>query len=517
MQDDSPLTPLTPPANSDISLEDINLLTPLSVEPPTTPYLKVKTPSEPSHSPHRDFDFQSPYSTQKYFRHTAVDRLNIHTGQVTPDILNSGQRILRSRKTLFMSAPDPTDSDTASAAHLEVEKDLERQNLLEQEIDLRPKLPGQQTQDKIAPTRYHFEYVYSHIFDPQIYPYVEQLEKWVNFNLKHNLYPDISQPIFDLDHTEAKDLQFSLTNLLVLNSDLIEKAQKADRKKRKQQSKSSTGNEETSPQTTKTSTKTTSHPSQGRTHPDPDSSGSSSDSFVVIPTRPTDPVDPHPSTPVHIPSIHIPSLPLPASTPTVTMPTDKNDKVPAFFPPDKFDGRNKTQTKQHWQIFRDFCDQHQLYFEDTDSDTATDIDKVGGYFKITLTDLARNWYDRNTFTSPKDLERKFLNDFSPYGKTSHQWLQQWNHLQFNPDTDNIDEFLEKFDDLAALVGAPDEFKLKAFRVLMPRDIVIAIRDMTSYADCAQAARDLMTILQNPITSKLSALSLLQSRSPSPKP
>ena len=507
MQDDSSLTPSTPPANNDISLDDINLLTPLSVDF-AAHRLTVKTPSEPSRSPHRDSDFQSAYSTQQYFKNTAVEKFNIHTGHVTPDILNSGQRILWSRKTLFMSVPDRSESATDAATRQQVEKELEQLNLLDQEVDLRPKLPGQLTEEKIAPTRYHFEYVYSHIFDPKIYPYVEELQKWVDFVRKHNLYPDVSQPILDLDQVEATNSTFSLTNLLVLNSDLIDKAQKADRKKRKQQSTFSKSNEDSS-RTTQTIADSTPHTSQNIAHSDPNSSGSSSDSFVVIPQRTTNIIDPLQSSTL-VPPLHNPiSLPSTVTSLPITMPTDKNDKVPAFFPPDKFDGRNKSQTKQHWQIFRDFCDQHQLYFEDVDSVTAADIEKIGGYFKITLTDLACNWYDRNTFATPKDLERKFLNDFSPYGKTSHQWLQQWNHLQFNPDTDNIDEFLEKFDDLASLVGAPDEFKLKAFRVLMPRDIVIAIRDMTSYADCAQAARDLMTILQNPITSKLSALSLLQ--------
>ena len=115
------------------------------------------------------------------------------------------------------------------------------------------------------------------------------------------------------------------------------------------------------------------------------------------------------------------------------------------------------------------------------------------------------------------MQDKFLNDFSPYSKTSHQWLQQWNTLSFNPDTDNLDEFLVKFNDLATLVGAPLDFKLMAFRVLMPRDIVIATRNLTTYEECAHTARDLMTILQNPLTNKMSALSLMQSRSPSAIP
>ena len=47
--------------------------------------------------------------------------------------------------------------------------------------------------------------------------------------------------------------------------------------------------------------------------------------------------------------------------PTATM-VDR--KIPAFFLPDKFDGQNKTLTKQHWQIFKDFCDQQKLNFAD---------------------------------------------------------------------------------------------------------------------------------------------------------
>ena len=52
--------------------------------------------------------------------------------------------------------------------------------------------------NKIAPTRYHFEYVYTNIYNPELYDYVENLEKWVKFNLKHQLYPDQSNPILDL-------------------------------------------------------------------------------------------------------------------------------------------------------------------------------------------------------------------------------------------------------------------------------------------------------------------------------
>ena len=332
----------------------------------------------------------------------------------------------------------------------------------------------------------------------------------------------------------------------MLNKDLINKKLKEIKKLQKQQSDSlkpgyakkkalSTHSDLQQPQTS----------SQTDDGTNFQSSGSSSDSFVVIDsiTKPTEPLipsslDKETGTPIatgdNSKSISVPVSQHPSRTsslidsifdsdsdsdldPTATM-VDR--KIPAFFPPDRFDGQNKTLTKQHWQIFKDFCDQQKLNFEDIPATPDADAipaqrEKILGYFKITLLGIARDWFDRNEFASTKALQDKFLNDFSPYGKTSHQWLQQWNTLSFNPDTDNLDEFLVKFNDLATLVGAPPDFKLMAFRVLMPRDIVIATQDLTTYDDCACTARNLMTILQNPLTNKMSALSLMQSRSPSP--
>ena len=202
---------------------------------------------------------------------------------------------------------------------------------------------------------------------------------------------------------------------------------------------------------------------------------------------------------------------------------EPKQKVPPFFPVEKFDGKDKTQTRQHWQRFQDFCDHNKLNFTTIPADgddtpaIPAQFDKIKTYFKLTLLDLARDWFERQTFADAEEIRKNFLNDFSPYGKTTHQWLQAWNRLQFNPDTDNFDEFIMKFNDLAALVGAPAEFKLMAFKTFMPRDIIMALRETHDFDRAVTEARDMMIIIQNPIASKMSALSLMQSRSPSPTP
>ena len=104
---------------------------------------------------------------------------------------------------------------------------------------------------------------------------------------------------------------------------------------------------------------------------------------------------------------------------------------------------------------------------------------------MTLIDLARAWLERQTFTSAKELKEKFLTDFSPYGKTHRQWIAKWAELKFNPDIDNIDEFLEKFEDLA---------QLNNLRRLQDTCFYnsYAIRDRTSF----ERHRQLATLLSN---------------------
>ena len=186
-----------------------------------------------------------------------------------------------------------------------------------------------------------------------------------------------------------------------------------------------------------------------------------------------------------------------------------------FFPSQKFDGRNKDLTKQHWQAFQDFCNQQKLYIENTDDHRAATINEVQPFFKMTLTDLARAWLERETFTSPADLKEKFLRDFSPYGKTPRQWIAKWAALKFNPDTDNIDEFIAHFEDLASLNNKQDDYKLHAFKIAMPREVELHLSRTSNLQDCYQTAKELLTIVQTTVTNKMSALSLAQSRSPFP--
>ena len=540
------------PSSIDSPLDDVNLLTPIASNLKDDSDLYERSQSRPPLSPL--------YVAQERFRSKSISYP-----------INTPHLKLKSRKTLFMQDnPDKPIDDTSKVSTTQGDKDdtdiefvrqklikeQEEQRLRDAEYTLRPRIPGRTAPDIECPTRDHFLYVYRNIHHPELYEYIQGLQKWLVFVLEHKLYPNYALPILDLNAEESQLTDFDLNTLLYINSELIPKAQKADKKKNKsgkdskgddssqssQETKDNKGDNSPQPHTNKNSDDNSSHGSSfeiiGDDKIEPKSrslsphsqhsSRHSSKHSSVHSSRSSSPQRGNPN-----PNLNPnPGLnPVPAPNPGLSSDSDSDSdddmdppkqKVPAFFPVEKFDGKDKTHTRQHWQRFQDFCDHNKLNF--TDIPAADDIpavpaqfDKIKSYFKLTLLDLARDWFERQTFTTADDIKTKFLNDFSPYGKTSHQWLNAWNQLQFNPDTDNFDEFIMKFNDLSALVGAPPEFKLMALKNFMPRDIIMALRDVNEFDRAVAEARDMMVIIQNPITNKMSALSLMQSRSPSPTP
>ena len=206
---------------------------------------------------------------------------------------------------------------------------------------------------------------------------------------------DPSVPVLDKDGLEYPDAIFSLETLLQLPTN-----KKHLKKKRK----------------THASTHKTGSNSNAKNLPDNNSgdsgtSSSSSNSFVVIPPQNTlrvitpDPflLDLPPSlgatptaTPVTTPPLTPsppPSPPPPATPPDHNMTTLKERLI--FSPSEKFDGRNKALTKQHWQTFEDFCDQQKLHITDRDPDiTAATIDQIEPFFKMTQIWLEHGWKDK---------------------------------------------------------------------------------------------------------------------------
>ena len=248
------------------------------------------------------------------------------------------------------------------------------------------------TQERHLPTQQDFEYIYRNIQDLDCQVWASDLEPWLHFIKKHNIHTDPSVPILDKDGLEYPDAIFLLETLLQLPTN-----KKYLKKKRK-----------THVPTHKSGSAPKVKDLPDNNSGDSSSSTGSSNSFVVIsPPNTLRLITPDPSlldlppslgttpttTPVPTPP---PSSTPPGTPPDPNMATLKERSV--FFPSEKFDGRNKNLTKQHWQTFEDFCDQQKLYITDRAPDiTAATIERVLPFFKMTLTDLARAWMERQTF------------------------------------------------------------------------------------------------------------------------
>ena len=135
---------------------------------------------------------------------------------------------------------------------------------------------------------------------------------------------------------------------------------------------------------------------------------------------------------------------------------------------------------------------------------------------MTLRDLARQWFTSTKFTSYDELKKKFTQEYSEYGKTPREWLKSWTELRFHPDTDNIDEYIQKFQELATLLVYPEEHQVQIFKMMMPENIELRIKDMTTLTDCIEEAKVCLSICQpSSLVSRMSTLTVAPSETETP--
>ena len=118
-----------------------------------------------------------------------------------------------------------------------------------------------------------------------------------------------------------------------------------------------------------------------------------------------------------------------------------------------------------------------------------------------------------------------MKGFSSFGKTPCEWLHAWINLKFNHETDNIDEYIKKFTDLANLLNYPDDQQVQVFKMAMPEAVDFQIQDCATMYQCIAQAKQCLAIRQpTTLVGKVSSLSLAQlsppatpPRPPSPQP
>ena len=105
-------------------------------------------------------------------------------------------------------------------------------------------------------------------------------------------------------------------------------------------------------------------------------------------------------------------------------------------------------------------------------------------FKDTLFEKARRWentladtvnrydYDDDDTDAQKKTSAKwlFLQRFAKEGRTIESAYEAWRTLNFNPETDDIEDFLSKVKELAKKLGYADSAQIMTIKGCMPRDV-----------------------------------------------
>ena len=111
-----------------------------------------------------------------------------------------------------------------------------------------------------------------------------------------------------------------------------------------------------------------------------------------------------------------------------------------------------------------------------------------------------------------------MKEFSSFGKTPCEWLCAWINLKFDHETDNIDEYIQKFTALANLLNCPYDQQVQVFKMAMPEAAELQIWDCATMEQCIAQAKQCLAICQpTTLVGKVSSVSLAQSSPPTTTP
>ena len=155
--------------------------------------------------------------------------------------------------------------------------------------------------------------------------------------------------------------------------------------------------------------------------------------------------------------------------------TLKNINQSPTIPLPVFNGKKGEDPEDHILKVEDYFEIHQITQQD---------DKIRR-FKDTLFETARKWAQTLNYTevikfdyNPKDDNDKkasmkylFLARFAKEGRTlDRSSLQCLEHTTFDPNKDDIEQFVSKVEDLAKKLGYNKDAQVMAVKSVLPRDV-----------------------------------------------
>ena len=182
--------------------------------------------------------------------------------------------------------------------------------------------------------------------------------------------------------------------------------------------------------------------------------------------------------------------------------TLKNINQSPAIPLPIFKGKKGEDPEDHILNVEDYFDIHQI------TEQKDKIDR----FKDTLFETARKWAQTLNYTEvtkfdydPADADDKiasmkylFLARFAKEGRSLEAAYSAWGALTFDPNKDDIEQFILKVEELAKKLGYNEDAQVMAVKSVLPRDVMavksVLPRDVYSICMTYKKLKDLKTFL-----------------------
>ena len=114
------------------------------------------------------------------------------------------------------------------------------------------------------------------------------------------------------------------------------------------------------------------------------------------------------------------------------------------------------------------------------------------YFRLTLDHLAREWYNDTgaEITDWTEMKQEFSKHFSTQGKSILNLHERWRKFTFNPDTDDIEEFLRNVQECAKQLKYDDDITLTTIKTCMPKSLYGTLWEKKSLTDTVTFLKEL---------------------------
>ena len=118
-------------------------------------------------------------------------------------------------------------------------------------------------------------------------------------------------------------------------------------------------------------------------------------------------------------------------------------------------------------------------------------DKVN-YFRLTLDHLAREWYNDSgsAIDDWTEMKQEFSKHFSTQGKSMLNLHERWRKFSFDPDKDDIEEFLRNVQECAKQLKYDEEITLNTIKACMPKAIYGSLYDKKTLASTITFLKEL---------------------------